>query len=177
MSSLKLRLMILLAFALFTLEACGSDSAKGSSNPTPGSPVPFTTFLQRVAQAHYSDYAGLPTTKVQNEQEFEAMRAYILMQYNGKMADSSYLMNGQTFDCIISNSHPGNPPTPSTAGTSTSTVGQSSTSTTTPCKNGTIPMERITLEKLVQFPTLQAFLGKSPGGSSLPPIPSPTENN
>jgi hypothetical protein len=177
MSSLKLRLLILLAFALFMVEACGSASSTGASTPTPESLVPFTTFLQRVPHARYSDYSGLPTTKVQNEQEFEAMRSYILKIYNGKRADSSYLMNGQTFDCIISNSKPGNPPTPSTEGTSTSTVGQPNTSATTPCKNGTIPMQRITLEKMVQFPTLQAFLAKSPGGPSLPPVPSPTEKN
>jgi hypothetical protein len=159
------------------VEACGSASSTGASTPTPESLVPFTTFLQRVPHARYSDYSGLPTTKVQNEQEFEAMRSYILKIYNGKRADSSYLMNGQTFDCIISNSKPGNPPTPSTEGTSTSTVGQPNTSATTPCKNGTIPMQRITLEKMVQFPTLQAFLAKSPGGPSLPPVPSPTEKN
>jgi hypothetical protein len=178
MSSSKLRLLILLVLTLFTIEACGSDSSStGPSNLSSGSPVPFTTFLQRVTQARYSDYTGLPTTKVQNAQAFEAMRSYILKLYADKQVTSSYLMNGQTFDCVISNSNPGNPPTPSTPGAFNPTQEQSDVFITAPCQNGSIPMQRVTLEKLVQFPSLQAFLSKSPDGSSLPPIPSPTENN
>jgi hypothetical protein len=42
----------------------------------------------------------------------------------------------------------------------------------TSCEAGTVPIRRITLEQMSEFPNLRAFLGKSPGGSGAPPLPS-----
>ena len=165
---------MLVAVVLFLVTACGTNSSTtGSSGSTNGTVVPFSTFIQNVSQAQYSDYAPRSTTKVQNEQAFEEMRTHILKLYDGVKVGSTYMANGQTFDCIVptgvaKSGPPQNVSAPSTSGTQ---QGQAGTSTQSSCKNGTIPMQRVTLEQLVQFPTLQAFLAKSPGGSSAPPIP------
>jgi hypothetical protein len=66
----KLSFCLLATFVVFVIVACGSPPSPSSTN-SPGSPVPFGMFLLNVSQAHYSDYAQLPTTKVQNEQAFE----------------------------------------------------------------------------------------------------------
>ena len=174
MTTRKLALWVFATFVLFVVAACGSTSSStGSSEPkdTSLAPVPLATFLQNVSHARYNDYAKLATTKVQNEQAFEEMRAYILNRYNGVTASSGYISNGQYFDCVVSNSKQTTPVPVSSPNTSQGSQGQgqSSTSTSTSCRAGTIPMQRITLEQMVQFPTLQAFLSKSPGGPSLPP--------
>jgi hypothetical protein len=39
------------------------------------------------------------------------------------------------------------------------------------CPSTTVPIGRITLEQITQFPTLKAFLSKSPDGKSQPPLP------
>ena len=175
MTKTKLYFGILATFLLFLVTACGSNSSTtGSSSSTNNSPVPFNTFLQSVSQAQYSDYTQLSTTKVQNKQAFEEMRTHILNLYNGVKVNSTYMVNGQVFDCVaVKGSVTPNPPKP--VGTP-GTQGQSGTSTQTSCKDGTIPMQRVTLEQLVQFPTLQAFLAKSPGGSSLPPVTPSSQN-
>ncbi|HZU02964.1 MAG TPA: hypothetical protein VFA10_25070 [Ktedonobacteraceae bacterium] len=94
MTTSKILLSLLATFVVFIIAACGFPSPPNSTN-SPGSPVPFDTFLQQVAQAKYSDYAQLPTTKVQNAQAFEEMRTYTLNLYAGKQAISTYTINGQ----------------------------------------------------------------------------------
>ena len=164
---------ILAAFILLLLAACGTNSS-ATGGFTSNGPVPFSTFLQHVSQAQFSDYAQSPTTKVQNESAFNEMRTHILKVYEGVKADSSYSVDGQTFDCVVvSSAVTTNPPRQvGTPGTQSS----SSASTATSCKDGTFPMQRVTLEQLVQFPTLQAFLAKSPGGSFLPPATPSSQN-
>jgi hypothetical protein len=155
--------------------ACGSvSSATGSSSTvsTSNVPVPFGKFLQGVSNARYSDYTQRTTTKVQNAQAFEEMRLYVLKLYTGVRVVSTYVANGQSFDCVVSTSKQGPPPASAPTQIAGSTpIGQSNAANSTACKPGTIPMQRITLDQLVQFATLQAFLTKSPGGSSLPPVP------
>lgn len=156
------------------LTAC--DSLSSSSGGTVSASTPFSTFLQHVENARYSDYAQQKTTKVQNEQAFEEMRTYILTKYRGVQVTNTYINDGQTFDCVVQNTKLSTPPGASNPpATSTSTRGTNQSNTlpgNSSCQEGTIPMERITLEKLVQFPTLQAFLSKGPGKSSAPPTGS-----
>lgn len=181
MSTAKSRfwLGLLATLALFIIVACGSNSSTGGSNTTSSSStlVPFDTFLQNVSHAQYSDYSSLPTAKVQDEQAFNQMRDYILKLYTGRQVANSYIVNGRSFDCLVNTSvsKQANPPAPSGSQGSANNSGQANTSTSSHCKTGTIPMERVTLERLVQFPTLQAFLGKGPGNSSAPPIPTPNQ--
>ena len=190
-SKALLRLLAALAIVAFGVATSQSTfartptsrSASASLSSSPQTFVSFSQFLTNVANAHYSDYTGLATTSVQNEQAFEAMRSYVLDTYAGVKQVNSFVLDGQYFDCITINSQPSvrhlnikqiaQPPKASIAtasGSSTQasgsplTLGQKDAfGNSISCKVGTIPMERITLEKMVQFPTLQAFLAKSPG--------------
>ena len=141
-------------------------------------PVPFGKFLQGVSNARYSDYTQRTTTKVQNAQAFEEMRLYVLKLYTGVRVVSTYMTNGKSFDCVVSASKQIPPPPASvpTQNTGSTPGGQSNVSNSAFCKQGSIPMQRVTLDQLVQFSTLQAFLTKSPGGPSLPPVPPPNGN-
>lgn len=154
-----------------------------------GSSADFTTFLQQVARARYTDYSMLPSTKVQNEQEFETMRSHILTLYAGKQIVSSFREpNGLYWDCaVVAPSHANPPPfSPQSWGNGQTKndpfINKAEPVTTGPegtdhevlnnrpinsagCQEGTYPWMRVTLERLVQFPTLQEFLsgGKGPG--------------
>lgn len=82
----------------------------GQSEKTTGAVIPFNTFLANVAHSHYRDYANAPATKVENEQAFEEMRHHILKLYEGKKAVSSYIEDGQCWDCIPIDPHAATPP-------------------------------------------------------------------
>jgi hypothetical protein len=165
MVSAKYQFCLISATLLFLLTTCSTSSASGSSNlnNAPGSPVPFPTFLQNVARAHYDDYAHLSTTRVRDEPAFEEMRAYILKLYADIQVVNTYLVDGRSFDCVVPRVNPSSQPRTSEF---SKTVDQGT------CQEGSIPMERVTLERLVRFPTVQAFLQKSPGGKEGPPSSS-----
>jgi hypothetical protein len=134
--------------------APSSVATSNASQPAPAAAkVSFADFLAGVRSARYSDYAGKPATKVRSVSEFEAMRQYLLDRYGTAKVSRSYVLRDATFDCIAQGSR-----VPSSAG----------------CPSGSVPVRRVTLAALVQFPTLQSFLSKGPGGGSLPPVPSPT---
>lgn len=186
----KALLCLLAAFALIVFGVVTSQSAsantltprRASASHSSQTFVSFSQFLTNVAQAQYTDYAGQPTTTIQNQQAFEAMRSYILNTYVGVKQVSSFVLDDQYFDCITISSQPAvqrlnikqiaQPPLANTQAASSSSTQASGSPLTLgqkdafgnaiSCKAGTIPMERVTLEKMVQFPTLQAFLAKSP---------------
>lgn len=174
MTKAKWRSCILTLAVFFSVSACGVSSSStpgASSTNVSNAPLPFAAFLQQVEHAQYSDYAQRGSSRVQNEQAFQEMRSYILKKYVGVQVASSYNSNdGQIFDCIVRTSESSASPPP--AQEPTSTRGLSNASMQTNCPDGTIPTKRITLAQLVQFPTLQAFLAKSPGGPSLPLPPT-----
>ena len=101
---------VLYLLATLALVVCGVVTMQGgfayASSSAPKAFVTFPTFLVKVQNAHYSDYAGLPTTRVRNEQAFTQMRSYILDMYRGVQEVNSYVQDGQYFDCIVVNSQP-----------------------------------------------------------------------
>lgn len=124
----------------------------GASQPAPSEGAePAARFLDGVRTARYADFAGRPGTRVASEQAFEEMRRYLLDRYGTAPVSRSYLLGGATFDCLGPASQP---------------------ATDAPCPPGTAPVRRVSLDELTRFPTLQAFLGKDPGGGGLPPVPS-----
>ena len=159
---------VILVFVFIT--ACGSSAGGSNATSSSHSVISFPQFLQSVAGAHYSDYAHLSITKVQNEEAFEEMRVYILHLYSGVRVLSTYVFDGNAFDCVLTPSQPSG-----TFKSAAPLIAQTNVLAPSTCQDGSIPMERVTLERLVQFTTLQAFLGKSPDGGSLPPIPSPKQ--
>jgi hypothetical protein len=150
-------------FVLLAMTSCGvpngnaaspGPGVSGASQPAPSAGAePVAGFLAGVRSARYADYAGKPGTQVASEPAFEEMRRYVLDRYGTAPVSRSYLLGGATFDCVGTASAPA-----ADAG----------------CPPGTAPVRRVTLAELARFPTLQAFLGKDPGGGGLPPVPPPT---
>jgi hypothetical protein len=131
------------------LAGCGAAPPSGGpAGRTPGSVVPFGTFLAGVRTARWRDYARRAGTRARGPEEFGRMRRYLLDQYAGAQVAHSYAESGAVFDC----------------------VGQPGAAGGGPCPAGSVPVRRITLAQLTRFPTLAAFLAKSPGGhDQLPP--------
>lgn len=128
----------------------GGVAAGGSA-----APEPFDAFLAGVSGATYQDYANKPGNRVQSASAFQQMRAYILTRYHGAHVARSFAdADGAVFDCVQQPS--------ATTGPAAVPDG---------CPSGTVPTRRITLSDLVRFPTLQQFLGKSPGGTGQLPLP------
>jgi hypothetical protein len=137
---------------LLVMTSCGAPNdnarapgpaASSASQPGPAAgAVPFAEYRAEVQRARYDEYARKPGTVVQSEPMFEEMRWYLLNRYDTAQVDRSYLLGDATFDCV------------GTADQTSSDVN---------CPPGTRPVRRVTLAKLVRFPTLQSFLGQSPG--------------
>lgn len=186
---LKLRtlLCLLAVFTLGIFDVANVPQAFASSS-TSKTFIPFSTFLNGVENAHYQDFAVQSSGHVvQSERAFAEMRSYILTMYAGVQPVNSYILDGQYFDCITVNEQPtvrllhitklASPPKVVSAtqgsaqnsnATSPLTLGQKDAfGHSIACADGTIPMERITLERLSKFPTLKAFLAKGPDGQGV----------
>jgi hypothetical protein len=146
--------------------------------------VPFGTFLASVRSASYHDYAGRPGTRVRSREAFDQMRGFLLDSYQGARVVRSYATSGAVFDCInqcgtAAPPSPASAPAGSAAAASPASEAAAPPQTaapaqTTACPHGSVPVRRITLANLVQFPTLEQFLGKSPGGGGQLPLPGHT---
>ncbi len=192
---LKLRalLCLLTTLTIVTFGVVNTQSASAHvSSSTSNTFISFSTFLNDVEHANYQVYTAQGHTRiVQSEHAFQEMRSYILNMYAGVQPVSSYILDGQYFDCIATNSQPtarqlhitklASPPHLSTIPTQQQDI-YTTTANVSPlmlgkkdafghaiaCADGTIPMERITLERLSQFPTLHDFLAKGPNGEGKP---------
>jgi hypothetical protein len=138
-----------LAVVTVLLAGCGAAGPpSGGPARAAGTVVPFGTFLAGVRAARWRDYARRAATRARGPQEFGRMRRYLLDQYSGARVAHSYAESGAVFDCV---GQPG-------------AVGGGT------CPAGSVPVRRVTLAQLTRFPTLAAFLAKSPGGhEQVPP--------
>ena len=142
---------------------------QGTAQLSRSSVTPMPDFIRQVRQADANRYLANPNYKVRDSSAFEEMRQYILTTYRGVNVRSSFVVDGQTVDCIPIADQPslrGN----QIAGPPPNSI-QLNTAATHKCEEGTIPMRRITLEQLSRFETLQQFLGKEPTRSGSPPQP------
>jgi hypothetical protein len=158
-----------------------------------GQPVqassPFITFAEFLADTERSSYATAVAAgragAVRDSAAYAQMRGHILEMYQGVQAKHSYHTGEDYFDCVLTSTQPSvrghgikeiaTPPPPATIEhkESTDTAGAPSMLTlggkdaygnAIACPDGTIPMRRITLERLSGFPTLKAFFAKGPRG-------------
>jgi hypothetical protein len=139
-----------------------------------------------VKAANYQTSAGA----TRSSQAFGTMRSYVLDTYQGVKVTHSYYADGSYFDCVVTETQPSaralggakiaTPPTLATKGTSRSN-GKAAASPLSlgdkdaygnaiSCPHGTIPMQRLSLDRLTKFPTLKAFLAKKPGAAEATPI-------
>lgn len=166
-------------FLVLLAASCSRAPATGKNDEAAtvsSSAVPLATFLRQVRAASYGDYAGRPGAAVQSRPAFDEMRSFILTRYHGQQAARSFTSHGAVFDCIRASATTPPPPPVSApapaAGSPAPTGAPATQAQAANCPQGSVPVRRITLGELVRFPTLQHFLGKSPGGSGqLPPIP------
>ncbi len=137
-------------------------------------------------------YFGRAEARVAAPAAFEQMRRHLVDLYADMEVAHSHLLNGDIFDCVPLEQQPSvrllhldhiaetPPPLPCDATDEADNRVRPATQLSegeqldrfgnaTECEDGTIPMRRITLEEVARFPSLDAFLAKSPG-ESLPPI-------
>jgi hypothetical protein len=156
------------------------------SGPAAGRFQSFDAFLSDVSGAQYQSRAGAAA----DPQAFSQMRSYVLDMYRGVKVTNSYYADDSYFDCVVTETQPSvralgdaklaTPPALSTK--SAGTADKSSAATQVAqgqkdaygnamsCGQGTIPMQRISLERVTRFPTLTAFLAKKPAGAAASPI-------
>jgi hypothetical protein len=159
----------------------------GSASAAPSSFVSFDAFLKSTAQTSFAGLAALGQAgAVSSAQSFNAMRSYVLNLYQGVQVAHSYQADGSYFDCVTVASQPGaqavggkvlaKAPTPSQVGLADESTAEHAASPLTlglkdafgnavSCGAGTIPMQRVSLDRLTKFATLDKFLAKSPDGA------------
>jgi len=146
-----------------------------------GQPFQFDAFLQSVVDASYDHSSN---SVVRDAEAFEEMRAHIIRMYEGvtitgSVAESdayggvntngSFAQN-DVFDCITIESQPtvkafnidsvATPPPLVTSNTSLNSTIETSIRGGASCDPGSIPMKRLSLERLTQFRTLHNFFSK-----------------
>jgi len=156
--------------------------------------IPFNTFLQGVQDATYAQWNG---TAVESSAAFDTIKAHILSMYNGiGNISNTFIINLQYADCVDIDKQPTvrllgvdgiqSPPSNGSHPDFSQGDNPAFNYTDSPLKLGltdrfgnhiycpdkTIPLARLTLQKLTRFPNLQAFFAKSKDGSALPSPPS-----
>jgi Neprosin len=150
---------------------------------------------QKIRTARFSDYEGRLGVRV-DAKAFEEMQKYLLERYEGVETVNSFVRDNTYVDCIKTESQPSvrqqgireiaKPPLSSEveAGRRRAEPGQNRYAESplklglkdrfgnpVACPEGTIPMQRITLDMLVRYRTLRDFLAKIPRGRGVPTPP------
>lgn len=165
------------------------------AHAAPSGFVPFGDFLSEMRQADFArvQVAGKAGV-VRDAAAFAEMRSHVLTMYDGVRVRHSYLAREGYFDCVTIESQPGvkalggkeiaTPPPPASMAVKQNSDALAAQSplmlgdkdafgNAISCPDGTIPMRRITMERLSKFATLKDFLAKSPDARSQGlPMPS-----
>jgi len=170
------RIMPLAIMTVLVVAACGQAAGSGNGGEARGTDaakvVPFAVFLEGLRSASYADYAGRPGTRVRSQRAFAQMQTFLLARYQDVRVVRSYASGGAVFDCTRQTGPLAYPPEPT--GIPAGPAGASETAAQARiCPPGSVPVRRMTLSDLVQFPSLRQYLGKGPGGpGQLPPAQS-----
>lgn len=167
-----------------------AQSAVGGSSPF----VSFDAYLSGLSATQYTALAQRAGAgAVRDQATFDQMRSYALHLYQGVQVTHSFTDNGGYFDCVVTMTQPSvhalgitalaTPPpalpVPSPGEQAAGKAPRAAKSRLTlglkdvygnavSCPRGTIPMQRLSLQRLTRFPTLNAFLAKEPDGSRPP---------
>lgn len=149
--------------------------------------VPFDVFLAETAAARPEQYEAAlaegarlaAITPEEARAEFERMKAYILSYYRGVRPVGSFLDRaGQTFDCVPFDQQPtvraaraaghpvarhGHAPAALPPEASHRRQPLSAAPPAPRCPEGTVPLPRLTLDRLARLGTLDNFFRKIPG--------------
>jgi len=151
--------------------------------------IPFDTFLQGVQDATYAQWNG---TAVESSAAFDTIKAHILSMYNGiGNISNTFILDAEYADCVDIDKQPTvrllgvdniqRPPSNSSHPDFSQGDGHDNYADSplklgltdrfgnrVYCPDRTIPLARLTLQKLTRFPNLQAFFAKSQDSSTLP---------
>jgi hypothetical protein len=190
---MKLLAAVVSAFCLCLMAHAG---AAEPGSPPKEEFLSFDKFAKATAEAKYADFNDRKGVKVKSEADFHAMKAHLLELYDGVTPTHTYVAaDGQYIDCIPFAQQPGlrnapasakvmptPPPAPAPApgvvpppGRAGIPVqpgesgGKDAFGNERSCPAGSIPMPRVTLDKMTQSPTLDDFLGRTTKKG--PPIP------
>jgi hypothetical protein len=189
--------MISKFFASTTLTAalwCAGGTASAQTQSSVKEFVPFETFLKSAEPSRSVELT--PTrSRVKDGAAFEEMRQHLLTMYRGVEVTHSFVLNSSHFDCVPIGQQPTAkalglkaiaPAPPRSLLTKPSPVDDRAELRAHPasqlsaekqtdefgnsigCEQNTIPMRRITLEEMTQFPTLREFFQKGPGAAGRP---------
>ena len=188
----RLLMALLITLAIVSV-SLGQTTNQGE--PTgKGDSVDFNSFIAVTRQAKFEDYARRPGAKVTNQKEFDKMKKHILSMYDGVKVKNSFVMGESGFtDCVDVNTQPslrrGGTQRKVQAPPKSVVIGgyeaDSRSKAVEPmlsrekkdrfgnamyCEEGFIPMQRVTLEQLTRFRTLEDFFNKfgKAGKSDLP---------
>ncbi|KAH0565239.1 hypothetical protein GP486_001367 [Trichoglossum hirsutum] len=176
---------LLLVGLLASVAQCVEMQVQKYLKPTAnnGDFTPFKTFLDQVRSAKYEDYRS---SAVRDEVAFKEMKDHILGMYGGVVSNvTSFVLEGKYGDCIAIKEQPtvyqlgikeiAQPPTNSVNSRKTDRPAPGNSShadsplklglrdpfhNPISCPKGTIPMSRLTLERLTRFRTLNDFFSK-----------------
>jgi hypothetical protein len=146
----------------------------------------FDAFLSGVSGAQFQSRGGAAANSV----AFSQMRSYVLDMYRGVKVTNSYYDNNSYFDCVVTGTQPSvralggaklatppalaaKPAGPTNKNSIATQVAQGQKDAfgqAMSCGQGTIPMQRISLDRVTRFPTLAAFLAKGPARAGASPI-------
>jgi hypothetical protein len=185
----KRRAPVLVASAVVAGLLCVSPAQAARPIQTRAATPSFVSFDAFRAEVSGARYEGLarpgPEGGVRSRTEFEHMRSYVRSMYRDVKVSHSYVLDGSYFDCVSVTSQPtvralgistiATPPAlsrvsagttaPRTAARSPLTQGLTDRfGNAIACPRRTIPMMRMSLERLTSFRTLADFLAKDPAG-------------
>jgi hypothetical protein len=194
-----MRAVLLLFFAALLFSVSGLSVAAGQSQSEEAGSNTFVRLqdaLEKIKSARFADYESRVGVHVESAKAFEEMQKYLLDRYERAEAVNSFVRDNTYVDCIKIESQPSvrqqgmreiaKPPASSEAeggrrlvepgqkryAESPLKLGQNDRfGNPISCREGTIPMQRITLDTLVRYPTLRDFFAKVPRGKAVPTPP------
>jgi hypothetical protein len=188
--------LAVLAAAGLVAGALAASPVSAAAAPAAGF-VSYDSFLASLSTAKYQTAAAAGQTgAVGSAQAFDEMRGYAQTMYKGVQVSHSYVADGNYFDCVDVQTQPTaralgltKLATPPPAADRQSAAAAAGTAATQPgagradaygnamsCGAGTIPMERISLDRMTRFKTLHDFLAKQPGKSTPAGSAAPAAN-
>jgi hypothetical protein len=175
-----------LALCIVVAAAAGSSAVAQSASARF---VSFDEFHGDLLNADSSSYLNHADARVADAASFEEMRQHLATLYADIDVRHSYELDGDIYDCVPVEQQPSvrllgikniAEPPPVTAVEAAGRILPAEQiddaqavdrfGNSIECADNTIPMRRITLEEITRFPSLRAFLSKSPDETG-PPLP------
>jgi hypothetical protein len=187
-------LLAALLFAAVGFTTAAAQVPRGDADKTAF--VSLREAMQKARSSRYAEYEGRRGVRVESEKAFDEMLKYLLDRYEGVDVVSSFMLDNRYVDCVKIETQPSvrqqhireiaKPPASSAFERTQRRPGlgqyryaesplkrglKDRFGNPVSCREGTIPLQRITLDMLVRYPTLHDFFRKVPRGRGVPTPP------